>query len=86
MPDLTAFPGPQFWEDVRRELDRTEASSVELFSRDEMSWLLTRFSMAWDTLEVLDDSVPHARFGSFVALGGCRYVVPVTDGRPMWSS
>lgn len=74
MSDLTAYPGPQFWEDVRRELDRTGASSVELFGRDEMPRVLARFAMTWDALEVLDDSVPHARFGSFVALSGYRYV------------
>ncbi|MEZ5409430.1 MAG: hypothetical protein R2761_15485 [Acidimicrobiales bacterium] len=50
-------------------------TSIELFSRDEMPWVLARFAMTWDALEILDDSVPHARFGSFVALGGYRYVV-----------
>jgi hypothetical protein len=75
MPDPAAYPGSQFWEDVRREFNRTGLGSVERFDRDEMPWVLARFSMAWDSLEVLDGSVPQARFALFIALAGHRFVV-----------
>lgn len=75
MADPAAYPGPQFWEDVRHEFARTGVSSVEVFDRDEMPWVLARFSLAWEQLEVLDDEVRHARFALFVALAGYRFVV-----------
>lgn len=75
MADPASYPGPQFWEDVRREFARSGSSSVEIFDWDEMPWVLARFSMAWDSLEVLDDAVPHARFATFVALAGYRFVI-----------
>ncbi len=75
MADPAAYPGPQFWDDVRRELARTGSGSAEIFGRDEMPWVLARCSMTWDSLEVLDDAVPHARYASFVALAGYRFVV-----------
>jgi hypothetical protein len=40
-----------------------------------MPWVLARFSMAWASLQVLEDSVPQARFASFVAQAGYRFVV-----------
>jgi len=48
---------------------------VEVFDRDEMPWVLARFSMAWDSLQILDDVASQARFASFVAMAGYRYVV-----------
>lgn len=75
MVDPAVYPGPQFWEQVRQESARTEVSSVEVFQRDEMPWILARFSMAWESLELLDESVPQVRFASFVALAGYRFVV-----------
>ena len=75
MADPAVYPGPQFWEQVRREFARTEVSSVEAFNRDEMPWLLARFSMTWGSLERLDDTLPHARFAPFEALAGYRFVV-----------
>lgn len=75
MGDPAAYPGPEFWEDVRREFERTGSSSVSVFDRDEMPWVLARFSMAWESLEVLDDQVEQARFAAFVAMSGYRYVV-----------
>ena len=75
MPDPAAYPGPQFWEDVHREFERTEVSSVAVFNRDEMPWVLARFSVAWGSLELLDDEIPQARFATFVALVGYRFVI-----------
>lgn len=40
-----------------------------------MPWILARFSMAWESLEVLDGSLPQVRFASFEALAGYRFVV-----------
>ena len=34
-----------FWEDVHREFERTEVSSVAVFNRHEMPWVLARFSV-----------------------------------------
>ena len=62
-------------EQVRQEFTRTEVSSVEAFHRDEMTWILARFSMAWELLELLDDNLPQVRFASFEALVGYRFVV-----------
>ena len=80
MADPAVYPGPQFWEQVRREFARTEVSSVEAFNRDEMPWLLARFSMTWGSLERLDDTLPHARFAPFEALAGYRSSSVVIDG------
>ena len=60
---------------MRSELARTEASSVEVFERDEMPWVLARFSLSWSTLDPLVDELPDARFADFVALAGYRYAV-----------
>lgn len=75
MTDLVVYPGPPFWDSVRAELARTSASSVEVFERDELPWILARFSMSWSTLDPLVDELADARFADFVAVAGYRYAV-----------
>jgi len=72
---LEVYPGPGFWDELRAELARTEAASVERFDRAELPWVLDRFRLYWHALPPVLDEYPHRRFAEFGSLDAYRFTV-----------
>jgi hypothetical protein len=72
---VEVYPGPGFWDELRRELARTEIVTLERFDRVELPWVLDRFRTFWDDLLPVLDEFPQRRFASFVSADGYRFTV-----------
>lgn len=87
---VEVYPGPGFWDELRRELARTEIVTLERFDRVELPWVLDRFRTFWDDLLPVLDEFPQRRFASFVSADGYRFTVDGwmhTSGRiELWRS